>query len=203
MMTETKTQACSPKERAILDAALSLFLANGYGQTSMEAIAKKAGVAKQTVYSYFSSKEQLFSAIMCSHCSSIDMFRDPKADAVPEITLPRLAEDILSMLMNPQRLALYRVVITESANLPTLGHTFFENGPHRGISMLADYLARQTAEGKLNVSNPKLAAEYFLAMVANFPQLEALLDVSPPLTAEQRKQRAQDVSTDFLRMFKV
>lgn len=203
MMAEVENQICSPKGRAILEAALELFLANGYGQTSMEAIAKKAGVAKQTVYSYFSSKEQLFSAIMCSHCSSVDMFRNPKEDALPEVALPRLAEEILTMLVDPQRLALYRVVITESANLPPLGHTFFENGPKRGTGMLADYLARQTTEGKLNVSHPQLAAEYFIGMVANFPHLKALLDTAPRLTADERKARAKQVSADFIRMFKV
>ncbi len=49
------------KEQAILDAAQALFLEKGYG-ASVDEIAERAGVVKQTVYSRFRSKEDLFAA---------------------------------------------------------------------------------------------------------------------------------------------
>lgn len=203
-MTDTQTTQliCSPKGRAILDAALSLFLANGYGQTSMDAIAKKAGVAKQTVYSYFNSKEQLFTAIMCSHCSSAEMFDNPNIDALPEVALPILAEEILVMVSDADRLALHRIVMAESAKFPELGKAFYVNGPGDGIKILSDYFRRQTSAGRLSVPNPDLAAEYFLSMAYNFPHMESLLGISKPLNEAQRKARAKQISADFLRMFK-
>lgn len=197
----TTQHICSPKGRAILGAALSLFLANGYGQTSMDAIAKKAGVAKQTVYSYFTSKEQLFTAIMCSHCSSSEMFENPDIDTKPEEALPLLVDEVLAMVSDAERLALYRIVITESEKFSELGKAFFDNGPGDGIKILSDYFRRQTEAGRLNIPNPEIAAEYFLSMAYNFPHMEALLGISKPLTEAQRKQRAKQVSADFLRMF--
>jgi AcrR family transcriptional regulator len=46
-------------KQAILDAAISLFSANGYENTSIEHIAKIAGVGKGTVYSYFQTKKDI------------------------------------------------------------------------------------------------------------------------------------------------
>ena len=52
------------KRRAIVEAATTLFLENGYRGTSMEQIATVARVSKQTVYRHFSDKEALFNAIV-------------------------------------------------------------------------------------------------------------------------------------------
>ena len=56
------------KRRAILEAAKSLFLRNGYDGSSMDAIAAEAGVSKLTVYSHFTDKETLFSAAVKAKC---------------------------------------------------------------------------------------------------------------------------------------
>ena len=52
------------KRAAILQAAIDLFLKNGYSNTSMDAIAAKAGVTKQTVYAHCKSKDALFALIV-------------------------------------------------------------------------------------------------------------------------------------------
>ena len=60
---EMPKQAGSDKRETILDAAFDLFRHYGYRRTSMEDIARAAGVAKGTLYLYFTSKEDLFEAI--------------------------------------------------------------------------------------------------------------------------------------------
>jgi len=52
------------KRRAIVEAATTVFLRNGYLGTSMDEIAALAGVSKQTVYKHFTDKERLFSQIV-------------------------------------------------------------------------------------------------------------------------------------------
>lgn len=56
-------QSSSDKRETIIDAAFDLFRHYGYRRTSMEDIARAAGVAKGTLYLYFASKEELFEAI--------------------------------------------------------------------------------------------------------------------------------------------
>ena len=62
-MVETRSQR---KHRAIVEAATEVFLANGYSRTSMDDIARQAGVSKQTVYQHFKSKEQLLTHVVTS-----------------------------------------------------------------------------------------------------------------------------------------
>lgn len=56
-------QTSNDKRETIIDAAFDLFRHYGYRRTSMEDIARAAGVAKGTLYLYFASKEELFEAI--------------------------------------------------------------------------------------------------------------------------------------------
>lgn len=48
----------------VLDAALELFLVSGYEGTSMEALARAAGVTKPVIYACFDSKDELFRALL-------------------------------------------------------------------------------------------------------------------------------------------
>src|SRR3981081_2768870 len=59
---------CSPKRRAIMEAATDLFAARGYGAVSMDAIARAADVSKATLYAHFESKDALFATIVKAAC---------------------------------------------------------------------------------------------------------------------------------------
>lgn len=63
-MAEAMTQRRAGKRERILDAARSLFLRNGLRGTSMEAIAREAGIAKPTLYTQFPDKDAVFTAIL-------------------------------------------------------------------------------------------------------------------------------------------
>src|SRR5579863_4183001 len=61
--TTPPTDKIPAKKLAVLKAALRLFLEQGFGATSMDAIAREAGVSKATLYAHVKSKEELFAAI--------------------------------------------------------------------------------------------------------------------------------------------
>ena len=67
-MNQSQRQVNTRKGDAILKAATALFLQDGFEKTSMDAIALKAGVTKQTVYSHYQSKEQLFTRMISDLC---------------------------------------------------------------------------------------------------------------------------------------
>src|SRR3954451_25099586 len=64
-------EAASPKRRAILEAAAALFMAEGYGAVSMDAVARRAGVSKATLYAHFGAKDRLFAAIIHEACETM------------------------------------------------------------------------------------------------------------------------------------
>jgi AcrR family transcriptional regulator len=179
------------KRRAILDAATTLFLGNGYRGTSMDEIAALAGVSKQTVYKAFSDKESLFSEIVVG---AVDEAADPVHAEVlaledtgdVEADLGRLARHLLGRVMQPRILKLRRLVIGEAGRFPELGRTFYEQGPARTIASLATAFERLAARGALRLDDPALAAAHFNWLVMSIPLNRAMLlgDDQPPAGAE-------------------
>ena len=121
------------KHRAILEAASTVFLGNGYLGTSMDEIAALAQVSKQTVYKHFADKESLFTAVVTV---AVDAAGDPvtaEATALAdsddlEADLLVLARDQLGKVMQPHLMRLRRLVIGEAGRFPELGRAFYDRG---------------------------------------------------------------------------
>ena len=157
--TSTTSAGRARKRRAIIDAATTAFLRNGYRGTSMDEIAAVAGVSKQTVYKHFADKERLFSEIVITtvneasdpvheRCVDLQDSGDIEAD------LRDLARRQLALVMQPRILQLRRLVIGEAGRFPELGRTFYEQGPGRTIAALATTFERLAARGLLRPGGP-------------------------------------------------
>ena len=154
------------KHAAILGAGRDVFLAHGYLGASMDAIAARARVSKQTVYSHFADKERLFIEIVTATVNAVS---DPVYAEVlalrdsgdPRRDLTDLARRQLAGVMAPELLALRRLVIAEAPRFPELGQTFYERGPGRTMSALTDAFARLHDEGQLQLPDPERAARHF------------------------------------------
>jgi TetR/AcrR family transcriptional regulator, mexJK operon transcriptional repressor len=179
------------KRRAILEAATTLFLRNGYRGTSMDEIAALAGVSKQTVYKGFSDKESLFSEIVVS---AVEEAAVPVHEEVLELEdtgdveadLRRLARQLLRLVMKPRIMQLRRLVIGEAERFPELGRSFYEQGPGRTIAALAAVFERLAERGVLQLDDPQLAAAHFNWLVMSIPLNRAMLlgEDEPPASAE-------------------
>jgi TetR/AcrR family transcriptional repressor of mexJK operon len=179
------------KRRAILEAATTVFLRQGYLGTSMDEVAALASVSKQTVYKHFADKQRLFSEIVAA---TVDEVSDPVHEVVLhldasgdlEAALRDLARRQLRMVMQPRLLQLRRLVIGEAARFPELGRTFYERGPERTIDALAAAFATLAEQGALEVDDPRLAAAHFNWLVMSIPLNAAMLRGTdePATTAE-------------------
>ncbi len=168
------------KRRAILEAAATVFLGNGYVGTSMDEIAARAAVSKQTVYKHFADKESLFIELVTTTVREVS---DPVHDEVLSLRdsgdvdadLRDLAHRQLTKVMQPQLLALRRLVIGEAARFPQLGRTFYDLGPGRTMATLATVFAQLTERGVLRVDEPSMAAEHFNWLIMSTPLNRAML----------------------------
>jgi TetR/AcrR family transcriptional regulator, mexJK operon transcriptional repressor len=188
MQEETRS---ARKRGAILGAATTLFLRNGYRGTSMDEIAALASVSKQTVYKHFADKESLFSEIVTGTVSEIS---DPVHEEVlkledsgdVEADLRGLARELLRMVMQPRILQLRRLVIGEAGRFPELGRAFYEQGPGRTIAALATVFERLAERRVLQLDDPRLAAAHFNWLVMSSPLNRAMFlgEDQPPARAE-------------------
>jgi TetR/AcrR family transcriptional repressor of mexJK operon len=168
------------KRTAILEAATTVFLRNGYVGTSMDEIAALAAVSKQTVYKHFADKARLFAEIVSTTVTRVS---DPVFDEVLDLQdsgdieadLRDLARRQLAKVMQPRLLQLRRLVIGEAGRFPELGRTFYEQGPGRTIAALATTFERLAARGVLRLDDPRLAAEHFNWLIMSVPLNHAML----------------------------
>ncbi|MFQ3622455.1 MAG: TetR/AcrR family transcriptional regulator [Acetobacteraceae bacterium] len=194
--------ASQRKRRAVTEAAARLFMRQGYGATSMDAVARAAGVSKATLYAYFDGKDALFAAIVgeaCArqaeggHCAFASASGDLR-DRLGEV-----GRSYLSFLLRDEVLAIHRVVLAEGPRFPELGRAFFEAGPRRMVAWLAGELRLLQHQGRLRAGDPTLAAEQFLSLLRPSAFLRRLLGVPPePDPAEIDRVVAAAVET-FLR----
>ncbi len=189
--------AGSAKQDAILEAAAEIFLEQGFGNASMDEIARRAGVSKATVYSHFESKPALFGAIVQQRCQrTMSSMLAELSDRPVAETLTGLGRQFLDVLMMPGSLPLYRVVLAEAPRFPELGRIFYEAGPDRCAAALAQYLTGLDERGVLAVSDPRWSAEQFLGAVLGQIHIRMLLGVvaEPPSPEERGRYIAAAVS---------
>jgi TetR/AcrR family transcriptional regulator, mexJK operon transcriptional repressor len=162
-------------DTTILDAATSAFLADGYAATTIEAIAKACGVAKRTIYARWSGKPALFRAVlerlMGRWLSSTGEW--PETSDL-EAALSDAAARILAVALTPEAIALYRLLIAESARFPELPLMLHQSGASEGTARIAALLNRAIADGTLPPQDTTFAAEQFLHLLLAGPQRRAL-----------------------------
>ncbi len=158
--TETRRQA-------ILAAAAQVFQETGFARASMSEICLRVGYSKATLYSYFSSKEELFSAVVFDATEA--EFQASHEALDPTMTdlaqaLERFGQRLLALIYSPEVQAVRRLMVSE-AGRTDLGRKCYELGPVRSEADIANYLQQAMTVGKLRPADPRLAARHLLGLL--------------------------------------
>jgi TetR/AcrR family transcriptional repressor of mexJK operon len=140
------------RRRAIIEVARRSFLDEGYAATSMSGLLKTLGGSKATLWSYFRSKEELFTAVI------EDLTADLSEELKGVLLEPTGIEDALSVFCArfidsttlPDSVAAWRLIVGESGRFPELGLIFYEQAVVRVETALAAYLQDQIDAGRLH-----------------------------------------------------
>jgi AcrR family transcriptional regulator len=136
---------------AILRAARPIMLRDGLGGTTLDRVAAEGGLAKMTLYRHFPSKEALFEGLVTATCESMreGLENAPLADTHKPIA-ERLADELrafVSALIEPDGLALYRLIVADGWRFPELSRVFDRSGIRVIRRRLADLLEAGGAPG--------------------------------------------------------
>jgi AcrR family transcriptional regulator len=188
------------KRRAILEAATTVFLKDGYLGAGMDEIALLADVSKQTIYKQFTSKETLFLEIVSGLTNAGS---DAVHGVIPELApggdLHAYLEDYafrqLSIVLTPRLMQLRRVVIGEAGRFPELGEALYESGPKRAMAAMAKTFRDLADRGLLRIEDAALAASHFNWLVMSQPLNQVMLlgDTAIPGPAALRRHAADGV----------
>jgi len=129
------------KREAIVEIATRAFFCNGYAATSMSAIADELGGSKATLWAHFSSKEDLFAAVIDREIESFSALLTPTL-VDREFSLPALRQAAISFLeclLRPSSVQLYRVILSECERFPEISEMFYSRGPLKMRAAMIDF----------------------------------------------------------------
>lgn len=182
----------------LIQAATEAFMAEGYG-ASIDRIAERAGVARQTIYNHFPCKQDLFSEVAHAAAGDILISLDGDGGNIRE-RLMRFAMALRQRVLGDEGLAMFRALSAEIPRLPDLGQAFFDKGPGQTAHRLAAFLACAMDEGKLRRDDPLFAAEAFMGMLAGFEHTRRLL-CSHTFDQDGEQDTAARLVDSFLRAY--
>ena len=202
----THPQELTPRARAkqdqIREGAQRMFLERGFAGASTDAIASEAGVSKQTLYAYYPSKEVLLTHLLWHLIHEDPQNQLPAMDKVSLSThdevrraLGSLAQGLIASLMQPDYLALIRVVIAETPRLPQLGSLFRSVVPERVLENVSAILEGAQQGRVIDALDREAASRMFAGALLTYAILDGLLvgDGPPRLPTTERIEAIVDL----------
>jgi AcrR family transcriptional regulator len=189
------------RRACILQVASRFFLDHGYAGTTMSGIATQLGGSKGTLWSYFSSKEELFAACIEE---KTETFRAELVSVLdPAVPLRQAVEGFcrryIARIRLPLSIELYRLLVGESARAPEASRIFYERAPGVVEALLTGFLASHVEAGHLRDESPLDMAQVLMSMCTGISHQRLLLGQAHPGNATApSSERIADL---FFRMF--
>jgi AcrR family transcriptional regulator len=180
----------------VLRAAAEAFLHRGY-HASVDDIARRAGVAKQTVYHHFPSKDELFEAAACDLAKRVLVELEAEGDL--RGSLVAFARAYRKRALGAEGLAMFRTLTAEVPRFPDLARAVYQGGAGAMVRRLAAFLQGVMARGDLRRDDPQFAAELFLSMLAGQERVRRLYGLNG---AEAESRRVPRIVDCFLRAYR-
>lgn len=167
-------QKTDAKRQAIIKTAAEVFREVGYDRASMSEIAARVGGSKATLYSYFTSKEELLLAVVTgmAGAASQDILEQKTSGVLASLApsehfhaqLERLVMAQLSVVTSPDMLALRRLVQARGGGRG-VSQVFFERGPKQLYLRVAAFLEQGMKDGHLRHADPWIAAMHLKGLI--------------------------------------
>jgi TetR/AcrR family transcriptional regulator, mexJK operon transcriptional repressor len=199
--TKLRTRSVDKREE-VLGIASEHFLAKGFDGTSINVMAREAGISKESIYRYFGSKEELFMAVVERELSfygsgMLETAHNYEGESFQE-ALYRVAEATMRVVSTDRTLALRRLVFQMSATGSKVGANYYQAGPdvaYRNLVQLFDYYKPQSPFTAEKLSR------YFLSLVLHRAVLQRECGVLQNMSESEIVQHCSETVADFLAVF--
>lgn len=178
VITRTDDEAFTPRQRAVLTAALDLLVENGDGLT-MTAVARRASCSKETLYKWFGDRDGLLTATVQWQAAKVRM---PLVDRSGlnahslRASIEQFARDLLTVLIGEISITLNRTAVTHAAQeKDSLGVIVLENGPLAIRRRLKPILEAGRDARLLRFESSEDAYRTFFGLVVRDVQIRLLL----------------------------
>jgi AcrR family transcriptional regulator len=191
-------EAAQYRER-ILDATAAVFLEKGFERASTNEIALRAQASKQTIYSLFPTKAELFVGVMtaCTEQLYAPLTYYIESNQPPRQALTGMGERLLRLFRSPEFLALYRILVAQVQTFPKPALALSRGYVERGYGLLAEYLRSRRIGGP---DYHKAAARFVSFVLGDFV-INATLDPGVRMSDRTLHARVKEAVDDFFRLY--
>jgi AcrR family transcriptional regulator len=187
--------------KIIYEAARYEFAATGFAATSTETVARRAGVSTKTLYRLMPNKAALFEGMVSDRLDRFlsDFSLKVAEGADIEAGLNAALMAYADLALDPDVVALQRIILQEAGQFPDLAATLYRNGIAGIVAALSNWLRVQVKRGLIDLDNVEEAAGILIGMVAGAPQRAAIFGGVPLPSRAQTKARVRKCVALFLR----
>ena len=188
----------------IYEAARHEFSDNGYAATSIESVARRAGVSTKTLYRLIPNKAALFEGMTSDR---IDRFlSEINLEAIDHAEIDEALFAALmacaDLALDKEVVALQSMVLQEAGKFSDLAGAFYRNGIQRAVKALADWLTAQQKRGLIEIDDAEEVAGMLLGMVADAPRRATMFGGKPLPSRKQIEARVRKCVGIFLRGYR-
>ena len=188
------------KNEAILEAAHEILADRGLS-APMSAIARRAGVSKQTIYNHYGAKTDLIRALANRRSKAATASLQAPQEGDPEATLAAYARGLLALVAAPRNYSLMKLTIQSAGELPELAREVYEAGPRAAHRRLAAFLKAEHEAGRLEIGDALEAAEMFSSMAIGHKQIRLLMGLPIELDEAGLDRLSKEVARRFMRAY--
>jgi TetR/AcrR family transcriptional regulator, mexJK operon transcriptional repressor len=190
------------KEQEVLEVATAYFLKHGYQGASINAMARSSGISKESIYRYFSSKKQLFEAVIARELVEYQTKVENILAAVNTMDLREalvgIGETVLGVITLERSLALRRLVFEEARRSPDVGQHYYKIGPEEAFGAIERVFA---VHGIKSDIPPTTLSRHFLALISWRVMLERECAVIEAPTKAETRKHVESIVDDFMSTF--
>ena len=161
--------------RMIYEAARHEFAGNGLAATSIETVARRAGVSTKTLYRLIPNKAALFEGMVSDRIdrfvSEVNLRAADHADIEQALAAALIA--CAELALDEETIALQRMLLQEAGKFSDIAGMFYKNAIQRILVALADWLRMQQKRGLIALDDVDEAAGMLLGMVTSAPRARA------------------------------
>jgi len=165
-----RAERAAERRQAIIEAALDEFIARGFAATRLDDIAKRAGVAKGTIYLHFKDKESMFEELIRTAIVPLvgRMHAPPPIGGSVRDAVEAFARTFIEEVASTRRGDIVRVIVAEGPRFPAIADFYYREVVSRGLAGMRALIELGIARGEIKQKN-----------LARFPQIV----VAPALIA--------------------
>jgi AcrR family transcriptional regulator len=149
--TPRRAASSEARRAAILSAALEEFTARGYEGARLDDVAKRAGVAKGTIYLYFADKEALFQELVRSMVNPVlgTLEQMRSVDIPVRMLVEGMLATFVREVFGTRRKDIIRLILSEGPRFPAIAEFYYREVIARVLSIVRPILRRAAERGEL------------------------------------------------------